>query len=497
VSREILRFEKIDKSFTGVHALKQVSFGIEAGNVHALLGENGAGKSTLMKILSGAYEKDSGMIYIDGSPADILSPKISEKLGVAVIYQELNFIPELSVAENIFLNRQPMRGFMIDWQEMNRQAKKTLGFLDLDIAPKIKINQLSVAQQQMVEIAKAISLDSRIVVMDEPTSSLSSSETEKLFKIMKVLKDRGITIIYISHRLEEVFEICDSYTVMRDGACICSGAIADVTFDQIVEYMVGRSMSQVYPARTNKINKVALEVENLGDGHKIENISFVLHEGEILGFGGLMGAGRTETLRLIFGIDRRNSGTIKLWGRPVQINSPPDAIKNNIGFLPEDRKQEGLVTELSVMDNILMAKMDTAFRYNFFSVSRAKNVCAGFIDSLKIKTPSVFQSAKYLSGGNQQKVVLSKWLNASPKIIILDEPTRGIDINAKMEIYKIIADLALEGKAIILISSEMPELIGLCDRVIVMCEGKISGELHRGELSQNKIMLLATGGKNE
>jgi ABC-type sugar transport system ATPase subunit len=494
---DILRFDKIDKSFSGVHALKEVSFGVQAGKVHALLGENGAGKSTLMKILSGAYTKDSGTLYINDSPVNIGTPQDAERLGIAVIYQELNLIPELTVAENIFLNRQPKRGPVIDWVAMKRNAENILGSMELEILPNVKINKLRLAQRQMVEIAKAISLNSRILVMDEPTSSLSEGETQKLFKVIYALKSQNITIIYISHRLEEVFEICDNYSVMRDGACVHGGSIKNVGMDQIVEYMVGRTMSQVYPVKKATLGDVLLEVKNIGDGKKIKDISFSLRAGEILGFGGLIGAGRTEAMRLLFGVDRKTDGTIKLRGKPVRINRPLDAIKNGIGFLPEDRRLEGLVTELNVLDNVLMAKMETAFRRHLFSFAKARTICSKYVNELGIKTPSLFQKTKYLSGGNQQKVVLSKWLNAAPQIIILDEPTRGIDVNAKMEIYNIIANLADEGRAIILISSELPELIGLCDRVLIMYEGKINGELGREQLSQSKIMMFATGGKTD
>lgn len=491
----ILEFRGINKSFTGVKALKDISFQIRRGEVHALMGENGAGKSTLMKILSGAYTKDSGGILVDGREVTIKNTSDSEKLGIAIIYQELNLIPELSVAENIFLHRQPQRGIFVDWKQMNGQAADVLKQIDVDIDTKAAVSSLSVAQQQMVEIAKAISLNSRVLIMDEPTSALTEGETKKLFQVISNLKKKGITMVYISHRMEEIFEICDSYSVMRDGAYIAGGMIRDVTVDKLIEYMVGRSLSQVFPGKHNVIGDIVLEAWDISSGTEVRNVSFYLKQGEILGFAGLVGAGRTETLKAVFGADPKSKGQIMINGRAVPIHSPKDAIRWGIGFVPEDRKREGLVTELSVMDNVVMAKMDNSMNHGLFSIGKAKALCRYYIDSLMIKTPSERQLAKYLSGGNQQKVVLAKWLNCAPDIIVLDEPTRGIDINAKMEIYNIIVKLAGEGKSIILVSSEMQEIIGLCDRVYVMCEGKVAGMLMKEELTQEKIMSYATGGR--
>lgn len=490
----ILEFQGISKSFVGVQALKEVSFGVKKGEVHALLGENGAGKSTLMKILSGAYSKDTGRILIDGQEVNIRHTKDSEKLGISIIYQELNLIPEMSVAENIFLERQPKKAGFLDWKKMNKDAIEVLKRIDMNISPKVLISTLSVAQRQMIEIAKAISLNARIVIMDEPTSALTEGETRKLFQVIGNLKEQGITMIYISHRMEEVFEICDSYTVMRDGTFISSGRIQDVNLDKIIEYMVGRPMSQVFPEKKNKIGDVIMQVQDLHNDKEVRGITFDLRKGEVLGFAGLVGAGRSETLKAVFGSDKKAKGTVMINGKKASIHSPKDAIHNGLGFLPEDRKGEGLVTELSVMDNVVMAKPENAMVKGFFSAKRAKELCRRYIKELMIKTPSETQTAKYLSGGNQQKVVLAKWLNCGPEIIILDEPTRGIDVNAKMEIYNMITDLAAQGKSIILISSEMQEIIGLCDRVNVMFEGKIAGVLMKEELTQEKIMHYATGG---
>jgi len=491
----ILEFHGINKSFSGVRALNDISFKIEKGKVHALLGENGAGKSTLMKILSGAYTRDSGEIFYQGKLTQIRNPADSEKLGIAIIYQELNLIPELSVAENIFLRRYPKRGKFINWKQMYEDAREILQRMNVEIDVKAVVSKLSIAQQQMIEIAKSISLDSNVLIMDEPTSALTEGETRKLFQLIENLRKQGITMIYISHRMEEIFEICDTYTVMRDGACITSGEIKAVTVDQLIAYMVGRSLEQVFPQKDNVIGEVVLEAGHLTNGAEVKDVSFYLKKGEILGFAGLVGAGRTETLKVLFGADKKGKGTIKINGKGVNIRSPQDAIAYGIGLVPEDRKKEGLVTELSVLDNVIMAKTEKAMTNGFFSIQKARHICMDYIKDLLIKTPSERQLAKYLSGGNQQKVVLAKWLNCAPNIIFLDEPTRGIDINAKMEIYNIITELAKSGKSIVLVSSEMQEIIGLCDRVYVMCEGEITGTLRREELTQQKIMLYATGGK--
>lgn len=492
----ILEVRGINKSFVGVKALADVSFQVPKGDVHALLGENGAGKSTLMKILSGAYSKDSGQILVDGREAVIRNTKDSENLGIAIIYQELNLIPDITVAENIFLARQPKKHGLLDWKRMEEEAKKILDYMDVAISPRAIVSHLSVAQQQMVEIAKAISLNSRLLIMDEPTSTLTEGETRKLFSVIRNLKSKGISMIYISHRMEEIFEICDSYTVLRDGTFVHSGEVKDVTVDQIIEYMVGRSLSQVYPEKENTVGgEVVLEARHIQNGKEVKDVSFSLKKGEILGFAGLVGAGRTEALKAVFGADRSARGEVFMGGQQVQISSPRDAIRLRIGFVPEDRKREGLVVDLPVVENTVMAKPEKAMEHGLFSMKKAREICRRYIRELMIKTPSELQKAKFLSGGNQQKVVLAKWLNCEPEIIVLDEPTRGIDVNAKMEIYNIIVRLAKEGKSIILISSEMPELIGLCDRVIVMHEGRVTGELDRASLNQQQIMHYATGGK--
>lgn len=490
----VLEFKDIRKSFSGVQVLNDISFSVERGKVHALLGENGAGKSTLMKILSGAYTKDGGTISFDGKEIAPKNTNDSEKLGISIIYQELNLIPEISIAENIYLHRQPEKYGFVDWKKMNRMAKEMLEKVGLKLKPQELVGRLTVAQQQMAEIAKALSKDLKLLIMDEPTSSLTDAETKTLFGLIGSLKEKGITIIYISHRMNEIFEICDSYTVMRDGSVIQSGQLQDTNLDELIKNMVGHDMSQVFPKHQPRIGEEVLRAEHISNGAEVKEVSFYLKKGEILGFAGLMGAGRTETFKAIFGYDSRRKGDIYVKGEKVNIRSPKDAIRCGLGYVPEDRRREGLVTSLPVVDNIVMVKMENAMKKGFYSASKAKEISSRFISSLMIKTTGIFQKCKFLSGGNQQKVVLAKWLNCDSDILILDEPTRGIDINAKSEIYQMIVDLAESGKSVIVISSELPEVIGLCDRVYVMYEGRITGQLDREELDQESIMHYAMGG---
>ncbi|MDO5541221.1 MAG: sugar ABC transporter ATP-binding protein [Eubacteriales bacterium] len=492
---KILEFKNINKSFSGVQALKDVSFSVNKGEVHALLGENGAGKSTLMKILSGAYTKDSGEVIFGGEVCNFKETNDSEEKGISIIYQELNLIPEMSIAENIYLHRQPMKGRFIDWNKMYQDAVKVLEKVGLNCDPRQSIKRLSVAQQQMVEIAKSLTKDLRLLIMDEPTSSLTDGETRKLFEVIADLKKQGITIIYISHRMEEIFEICDSYTIMRDGTFIISGATKDTDMDTMIRHMVGREMSQVFPKHEFCVGDVILKGEHISNGKEVKDVSFELRKGEILGFSGLVGAGRTETFKALFGYDKDKKGSVYVNGKEVTIRSPKDAIKYGIGYVPEDRRNEGLVTELPVVDNTIMAKMEKAMTHGLYNAKKAGEICKYYIDSLYIKTPSQKKKARLLSGGNQQKVVLSKWLNCDSDILILDEPTRGIDVNAKREIYQMIVDLVEAGKSVVLISSELPEIIGLCNRVYVMYEGEITGMLQQDELTQEKIMYYAAGGR--
>ena len=497
-TKNILEFRGISKYFPGVQALKDVSFTVGKGEILALLGENGAGKSTLMKILAGAYIKDEGEIYIDGQAADIRCPEDSERLGVSIIYQEFNLIPGLTVAENIFIRRQPKKKGIIDWKRMNQMAQEIIDEIDINIRPTDIVNTLTVAEQQMVEICKAVSLNSKILIMDEPTSALTESETQKLFHVVKKLNKKRVTMIFITHRMDEVFEICTNATILRDGQFIKSAPISQLTLDQIIEYIVGRSLTEIYPEKDTEVGDVYLEVKELTDGGiHVQPSSFVAHKGEILGFAGLVGAGRTELMRLIFGADKSMGGKILIDGKEARIRSERDAIRHGIGLVPEDRRRQGLVLALNVRENIIMANYERQKTLFYLDPQKEKKVCAEYIDKLLIKTPGQTQYAKFLSGGNQQKIAVGKWLNCFPDIIILDEPTRGIDINAKYEIYSIMIQLAREGKVIIFVSSELPELIGMCDRIIVMHEGKISGEVTGKEMNQKSIMYLATveGGK--
>ncbi len=494
----LLEFRKISKAFAGVQALKDVSFKIKKGEVHALIGENGAGKSTLMKILAGAYLKDEGEIFIEGNPANIRTPKDAEGLGVTVIYQEFNLVPMLTVGENIFLGRIPrkFKSGLIDWKQVKEKAVAILKDMEVEIGANTLVGQLGVAQQQMVEIAKAISVKSKIVVMDEPTSALTDVETEKLFNVIRKLKSQGVAVIYISHRLEEIFDIADTVTVLRDGQYIDTQPVAEINKERLIEMMVGRPLSQQYPKKDHSIGEEILKVENLSRGSAVRNVSFCVRKGEILGISGLMGSGRTEMIRLIFGADKKDKGTISIRNQEVNIKSPKDAIKAGIGLVPEDRKYQGLVLELSVKDNALMANLRRVKKRFFLSRKLEEKVSEQYIKDLSIKTPGHKQIVKNLSGGNQQKVVLAKWLNCNLDIIIFDEPTRGIDVNAKMGIYQIIMQLAAQHKAIIVISSELPEILGISDRILVMSEGEIKGQMLANEATQEKIMACAIGGNN-
>jgi ABC-type sugar transport system ATPase subunit len=390
-----------------------------------------------------------------------------------------------------------MKHKIIDWKKMNDDATRALERVGLKLEPNMIVGKLSVAQQQLVEIAKALSLNLRLLIMDEPTSSLTDAETHNLFKIIESLKKKGITIIYISHRMDEIFSICDSYTVLRDGSFVSSGLIAETSLDKIIKDMVGREMSQMFPPHKTKIGEVILSANNISNGAEVKDVSFELKQGEILGFSGLVGAGRTETFKALFGYDNRYKGRIKIRGKEVRIKSPRDAINHGIGYVPEDRRREGLVVSLPVIDNIVMANLDRAMTKGFYSNRKASYISKEYIDSFMIKIARLSQRAQFLSGGNQQKVVLSKWLNCDSEILILDEPTRGIDVNAKREIYSMIVDLIERGKSIILISSEMDEIIGLCDEVYVMYEGKVTAKLQKEDLNQEKIMFYATGGEKK
>ncbi len=493
---EILKLTNVNKSFPGVKALTDVHFSLRKGEIHALVGENGAGKSTLMKILSGAYKKDSGTIAFDGHEVEITSPKFSEKLGISIIYQELNLINRMTVAENVFLGRYPKKNGLIQWRQLNKDAEALFESFGIDMDVKAMLRSISIAQQQIVEIIKAVSINAKVVIMDEPTSSLTSRETEVLFRIMRTLKDRGIAVIFITHRLDEIFATCDRMTILRDGCYVGTREVSGITKDEMISMMIGRELTQQYPARDVALGDTVLEVKNLSDhSGRVKNVSFSARSGEVLGFAGLVGAGRTETMRLLFGCDPKSSGEIFIDGKAVSIAHPRDAITNRIGFVTENRKEEGLFLRSSVRTNTVMVAMEKILRFKLFlDFNKERSVAEEYVHMLKTATPSVNQPVMFLSGGNQQKVVLAKWLFSDSRIVILDEPTRGIDVGAKREIYEIINKLAADGKVIIVVSSEMEEIMGISDRIVVMHEGRIAGEVDREHFSQSLITEYAVGG---
>ena len=494
----IVSMHDICKSFPGVKALDHVDFELRSGEVMALLGENGACKSTLMKVLSGVYTRDSGDMEIQGKAYGNLTPKQAQAAGVAIIHQELNMCRHLTVAENMFLGREKVRGVVLNQREMEAEAAEVLGRLKIDISPRTVVGDLPISKQQMVEIAKALSMDARILIMDEPTSALTAREIEDLFRIIRDLRASDHGIVYISHRLEELQHIVDRVTIMRDGQYITTMNFADTTIDQIITHMVGREIKEKFPRVTCEKGKKIFEVKNLNAGRMVRNISFSLYEGEIVGFAGLMGAGRTETTRAIFGIDPKQSGQIFLDGREIAIHSPADAIRQGVVLAPEDRKKDGLCTKLSIRHNIALPNLDLLCnRLGVVSHSRENAMCDRAVRNLQIKTPSLDVDAANLSGGNQQKVVVAKWLARNSRVVLFDEPTRGIDVAAKVEIYHLMNQLKQQGIAVMFVSSELPEVLGIADRVIVMCDGQITGEVMARETTQNEILTLATRFENK
>ena len=493
MNERIVSMEGICKSFPGVKALDHVNFELRAGEVMALLGENGAGKSTLMKVLSGVYERDEGRLEIFGKEYGNLTPKLAQEVGVAIIHQELNMCRHLSVAENIFLGRERRKGIVLSNKEMEAEAGKILEDLKIDLDPKQVVGELPVSKQQMVEIAKALSTNARVLIMDEPTSALTAREIEDLFRIIKELKAKGCGIVYISHRLEELQHIVDRVTIMRDGQYITSIAFKDAGLDEIIAYMVGREIKEKFPRVSCKKGRKIFEVKNLNAGRMVRNINFSVYEGEIVGFAGLMGAGRTETTRAIFGVDPKESGEIILEGKEVKVQSPKDAIQAGIVLAPEDRKKDGLCTKLSIRHNIALPNLDlVCSRLGVVNSRKEDEMCEKTVKDLKIKTAGVEVNAANLSGGNQQKVVVGKWLARNSKVVIFDEPTRGIDVAAKVEIYNLMNELKKQGIAVMFVSSEMPEVMGIADRIIVMCDGRITGEVMADDTTQNEILSLAT-----
>lgn len=494
MSEVILSMNQIDKSFPGVHALDHVDFEVKSGEVHALMGENGAGKSTLMKVLTGIYKKDSGTIMYEGKEVEFLSPKEAQEAGVVIVHQELNMMGHLTVAQNIFIGREIMKGKLIDDAKMNQEAKRLFERLNIDINPRQKIDKLTVGKQQMCEIAKAISHNAKVIVFDEPTAALTETEIKELFTIIHDLREKGMGIVYISHRMDEINVITDRVTVMRDGGYVGTLITKDCTKDDIINMMVGRIIYEEPKQKSNvpKDAPLVLEVKNLNAGKMVKDVSFNLHKGEILGFSGLMGAGRTETARALFGADPKDSGEVYINGEKVEIKSPMDAIANGIGYLSEDRKRYGIIVDKTVTENSTMASLEKFTKGLFINKNKEKNVAKNYVEQLKTKTPGVDQLVVNLSGGNQQKVVIAKWLVRDCDILIFDEPTRGIDVGAKSEIYQLMNELIEEGKSIIMISSEITEILRMCDRIIVMCEGKKTGEIDIAEASQEKIMHAAT-----
>lgn len=484
-----LKMAGIEKAFPGVRALANVDFSVREGTVHALCGENGAGKSTLMKIIDGIYQPDAGEIFIDGESVKIRSPLEAKSLGIAMIPQELNYVPEMSVEESLFLGRLPASRFgRIQWKKVHEGAARLLEEERLPYDPQAKLKSLTVSDIQMLEITKAVSADAGIIVMDEPTSSITKSETDRLFSKIGALKERGVTIIYISHKMDEVFRIADDITVLRDGEVVKSVRAADTDIDEVISWMVGRRMGNVYPKEEVGLGDKILEVEGLKSGSLFEDISFCVRRGEIVGFAGLIGSGRTELMSALFGLERIDGGTVKKDGKELAIRSVQDSVKAGIAMLSEDRRRYGNIPMRSVAENTSVSSLEKFFYAGRHHAHKEIETVGSFFSRMDVKTPSLDTAMQSLSGGNQQKVLLSRWMIRDPDVLILDEPTRGIDVGAKFEIYKLMTDAARQGKGIVMVSSEMEELIGMCDRIYVMCAGRLAGELERGEFSQELIL---------
>ncbi|MDO5093674.1 MAG: sugar ABC transporter ATP-binding protein [Propionibacteriaceae bacterium] len=491
----ILRMSNIRKTFPGVVALDDVDLDVRSGTVHALMGENGAGKSTLMKCLIGMYKPDSGSVELAGEVLNFKDTKDGLEHGISMIHQELSPVPEMMVAENIWLGREPRGPLgLLDPKIMVNKTRELFDEWDIDIDPKARMKDLTVARQQMVEIAKALSYDAKIIIMDEPTSAIPEREVEHLHKMIKRLTDFGVAIIYITHKMDEVFKISDDITVFRDGKHVGSYAAKDLNRDKLIQLMVGRELTDLFPKLEADIGDVVLEISHLNRGDLVKDVSFEVRRGEILGLAGLMGAGRTEVLETIFGVEKADSGDIIVDGTPVKITKPQDAIQAGMALLTEDRKLNGIMGVLSVRDNIMVAALPRYTTGGFLNMGAIRKDSEDQRDKLRIKTPSLEQLIKNLSGGNQQKALISRWLLTLPEVLMIDEPTRGIDVGAKSEIHRLMSMLAQQGKAIIMVSSELPEVLGMSDRILVMHEGRVSGELSRDEANQESVMHLATGG---
>jgi rhamnose transport system ATP-binding protein len=493
VSEYILELSKISKRFSGVEVLHEVSFTLKPGEVHALLGENGAGKSTLVKVITGVHQPDGGQIFLNGQLTHFSDPRESRQAGIAAIYQELSLFPDLDVAENVFVGRQPTtRDGRIDWRKLYDEAGKLLSSLGLHLNLKQKARSLSIAQQQMVEIARAFSINARILIMDEPTSSLTLNEVADLFRLVRRLREDGTAIIFISHRLEELFELADRVTVLRDGSYVDTRPLKEVSRDDLIRLMVGRTISNLFPKQEFQAGEVALKVENLSRSGIFEDISFELRRGEILGMAGLVGAGRTDVARAIFGVEPPTSGKIEVEGQEVRVTSPQQAINLGLAYVPEDRQLHGLIPPMNLISNISLPMIGQYARRGWLRDKVERGATFAAARRMEVRANNVWQKARELSGGNQQKIVLAKWLETKPRILILDEPTRGIDVGTKAAVHALMSKLAAEGIAILMISSELPEVLGMSDRVIVMHEGRMTGQFTRAEATQEKIISAAT-----
>ena len=489
-AENILEVCNISKRFGGIHALKDINFSVRRGEVHALVGENGAGKSTFIKILTGAYAPSSGAILFDGKKYNALTPALALNIGITAIYQEFNLIPFLTVSENIYFGCELIKNGLLDYRQMNANTEKMFEEIGMNLNPKTRVNHLGIAQQQLVEIVKAISKNAKLIIMDEPSAPLTEQETKTLHSIVRQMKEKGITVIYISHRMEEIFEICDRVSVFRDGEYISTNLVSETSREALIADMVGRKMGEKFPERGQIGQETVLEVRHM-NSHRFHDISFTLRKGEILGIGGLVGAGRTELLRAVYGADKAWGGEILLKGKNVKIVSPAVALKHNIALLPEDRKQQGVVMGMSIRHNITLAVLERLSKWNIIKKGKESKICSQLVEELSIKISSLQQPVKNLSGGNQQKVVLAKCLATECEILFIDEPTRGIDVGAKQEIYKIMRQLANAGTSIVMVSSEMSELIGMSDRILIMREGRIVKELKPEEYSQETILSYA------
>ncbi|NWG15811.1 MAG: sugar ABC transporter ATP-binding protein [Chloroflexi bacterium] len=490
----LLEVTGVNKSFPGTHALKDVSFELLPGEIHALMGENGAGKSTLMHLLSGVYAPDSGEIRIDGHPVMLRSPRQAQAHGIGMVFQELSLAPGLSIAENVYPNRAPTRpGGTIAWGSLYRQTRELLAQFEIDVDPRTLVRDLNITTRQIVEIVKALSLDARMLLLDEPTSALPPNEVERLFDVLRRLKARGIGIVYISHRIPEVMAIADRVTILRDGQRVGTHPIGAVTPDDIIEQMVGRKIADLYPARADSFGQELLRVEGLSHERDFSGISFTLRRGEIVGVAGLMGARRSELLRALVGVNKTTSGTIAISGSPVRIQSPEHAFALGMAYLPEERKTDGLFLKMPLRQNISATALRDFARLGLMSARKEAAVTQAYVERLHIRTPGVNQLVGRLSGGNQQKVMLSKWLVRQPKILIIDEPTKGVDVGAKVEIHALLRELARQGAGILFVSSEFPEIIGLADRILVMVEGRLVGEIPAGQATEQNLMLLSSG----